>query len=72
MLALRERVGVEIRRARIEAGLSQSELAKILGTQQPAISRLEAGRALPSFRTLDEIARALGMGVAFRFVKMGS
>ena len=44
---------------RSELNLSQVELAKLLGTQQPAISRLERGDGNITINTLHRIADAL-------------
>jgi transcriptional regulator with XRE-family HTH domain len=46
--------------ARRRAGLSQAELATRTGVKQPAISRIESGRAVPSVETLDHLLRACG------------
>ncbi|MEK7425813.1 MAG: helix-turn-helix transcriptional regulator, partial [Actinomycetota bacterium] len=40
-------------------GLSQRQLAELVGTTQSAIARLEGGRISPSLPTLDRIANAL-------------
>ena len=47
-------------RARISKGLSQANLAKLIKSKQPNIARIENGNSLPSLRTLDTIAQALG------------
>lgn len=44
---------------RTAAGLSQSDLAKKIGTRQSAISRLESGRYNPTVGMLRKVARAL-------------
>ena len=44
---------------RIDHGLSQTELARLLGMHQPAIARLEAGDHEPSLATLCRLARTL-------------
>ncbi len=46
---------------RIDHGLSQTGLARMLGMHQPAIARLEAGSHEPSLGTLSRLARALGI-----------
>ncbi len=47
-------------RARKEAGLTQQELAKRIGTKQPALSRLEKGGfEKANIETLRKIAEAL-------------
>ncbi len=50
----------EIIRLRLERGLTQKELAEIVGTKQSAISRLESGSYNPSFEFLSKVAHALG------------
>lgn len=45
--------------ARMKAKLTQSELAKRMGTTQSAIARLESGRAMPSGATLLKFAKAV-------------
>lgn len=45
--------------ARIDAGLSQTALAKKVGTQQSSIARIESGASLPSLSFLEKIAKAL-------------
>jgi HTH-type transcriptional regulator/antitoxin HipB len=56
-LELAERV----RLARERMNITQAELAKRIGSTQPAIARLEAGGSIPSFNTLRRIAAALGL-----------
>ena len=46
--------------ARSRAGLTQGELARKMGTTQPAVARLESGRTRPSLRTLERLALATG------------
>lgn len=49
-----------IRSTRTRHGLSQARLARRVGTQQSAISRLEADEISPSVETLDLLLRAMG------------
>lgn len=53
-------------------GLSQRELAELVGTTQSAIARLEGGHVSPSLTTLDRIADALGVELSLRFVDLGA
>jgi len=53
--------------ARNRAGLTQSELARRMGTKQPVVARLESGRARPSMRTLERLAKATGSRLLIRF-----
>ncbi len=57
----------EIRRQliqyRTDLGLSQQELANMVGTKQSSISRLESGDYNPSIEFLNKVANALGKKV---------
>jgi transcriptional regulator with XRE-family HTH domain len=53
-------LGMQIRELRLAADLSQKELARMVGTSQPAIARLEAGGGMPKIGTLERVAQALG------------
>lgn len=52
--------GQLIRETRTRHGLSQERLARRAGTQQSAISRLEADEVSPSVETLDLLLSAMG------------
>jgi transcriptional regulator with XRE-family HTH domain len=58
----------QIARLRIEHGLTQAQLAALVGTKQPSIARLERGQSQPSVEFLSRIATALGMRLEVRFV----
>ncbi len=45
---------------RNQLGISQKELAELVGTKQSAISRLESGSYNPSIEFLGRVAHALG------------
>ena len=47
-------------RERLKQGLTQTELAKKIGTKQPVISRLEKGTFNPTVKFLYRVADALG------------
>ena len=47
-------------KARMEAGLTQAQLAERIGTTQSAIARLEGGGVSPSLATLRRYADATG------------
>jgi transcriptional regulator with XRE-family HTH domain len=49
-----------IREARRTAGLTQAQLARRLGTTQPAIARLESVGSNPTVRTLEQALQASG------------
>lgn len=46
-------------RDRVEAGLSQKELAKLAGVREETICRIETGKHSASVPTIDKISRAL-------------
>jgi predicted transcriptional regulator len=54
---------------RIAAGMTQAELAEKVGTRQPNIARLEAGKHIPTLGFLQRVARALGYRLDVRFVR---
>lgn len=54
-------VGERVRAAREAAGLSQRDLAALMGTSQAAVARLEAGGVAATLSTLQRVARALGL-----------
>ena len=57
----------EIIRLRTERGLTQKQLAELVGTKQSAISRLENGSYNPSLEFLSKVAHALGKEVKISF-----
>ena len=54
-------LAILIIRYRVEHGLTQTALARKLGTKQPAVARLEAGDHEPSVATLARLANRLGI-----------
>jgi transcriptional regulator with XRE-family HTH domain len=56
-------IGKRIEEIREQAGMSQSALARSIGTSQSAISQIEAGERNPSFDMLRQIAKALNVSV---------
>jgi transcriptional regulator with XRE-family HTH domain len=60
-------VGSRLRELRVRAGLSQSELATVLGRQQGTVSSWEAGRRAPGLDDLVAIADALAIPVGELF-----
>jgi len=54
--------------ARIKKNLTQTQLAKKLGTKQSVISRLESGKANPSLKILQKLAHALDSHLEIHFI----
>lgn len=57
--------GARLRQARLEAGFSGAQLARLVGRSQPYISDLERGQRTPSLPTLQAIAAALGKTTSY-------
>jgi DNA-binding XRE family transcriptional regulator len=51
---------------RSELGISQTELARVIGTKQPAISRLEKGDYNTTLSTFFKVADALDLDVSLK------
>lgn len=49
----------EIRHGRMDAGLTQSELADRAGISQPALSKIESGTNDPRLSTMRAVAEAI-------------
>jgi transcriptional regulator with XRE-family HTH domain len=56
---VRRMVGRNVRRLRLAAGLSQAELAELMGVDRAYVSGLELGQRNPTVLTLWHIAKAL-------------
>jgi transcriptional regulator with XRE-family HTH domain len=56
-------VAREVIRLRLEKGLTQEELAELVGTKQSGISRLENASVKPTFGFLQKVAEALGVRI---------
>jgi predicted transcriptional regulator len=58
----------QIARLRIKRGLTQAQLAELVGTKQPSIARLESGTVEPSLSFLRKVAAALDAHVEVNIV----
>ena len=52
--------GHQVARLRIQKGLTQTELAEMVGSHQSSIARLESGRVAPRVSFLQKVVEALG------------
>jgi transcriptional regulator with XRE-family HTH domain len=59
-------LGRKLAGSRMEAGLTQVEVARRMGTTQAAVSRMESGRVLPSLVVLERFAQATGRPIELR------
>ncbi|TXM99074.1 helix-turn-helix transcriptional regulator [Methylobacterium sp. WL64] len=62
-------VGWNLRRLRVERGLSQERLALAAEIDRAYVGRVERGRENVTITTLEALARALGVAVAALFVE---
>jgi transcriptional regulator with XRE-family HTH domain len=60
--------GYQVARLRIMQGLTQAQLAEMVGTRQPSIARLENGSSIPSLSFLNKVAIALNAKIELRLV----
>ncbi len=60
-------VGEQIRQARETAEMTQRQLARVMGTSQAAVARLEAGGTSATLTTLHKAAAALDLRVTVAF-----
>lgn len=58
----------QVIQARIDKKMTQEELALKVGTKQSNIARFESGRANPSFKFIQKIARALDTPISVTFM----
>lgn len=61
------RLGIEIRRTRVEQGLTQAEFARRMGVKAPYVASLEAGKRNVTLGQLANIADALDRGLDVTF-----
>jgi transcriptional regulator with XRE-family HTH domain len=60
--------GYQVARLRMLRGLTQAQLAEMVGTRQPSIARLENGSSFPSLSFLQKVATALNAKIEVRLV----
>lgn len=54
-------------KARLEKGLTQAEIAKMMNTKQSVISRVENARTMPSLAFLKRLAEVLNASLKVQF-----
>ena len=60
--------GYQVARLRMLRGLTQAQLAEMVGTRQPSIARLENGTSASSLSFLTKIAESLGAKIEFKLI----
>ncbi len=64
---IHERVGNHIKELRIKLGLTQAQLAALVGVARVSILAIENGQFLPTIETALRISKALGVPVEHIF-----
>jgi len=59
-------IASELIAARARAGLTQVEVAQRMGTTQSTVARLEGGKDMPSLRSVQRYAEAIGCRAVVR------
>lgn len=59
----KEKTGKLIKEMRVQKGLTQNQLAEVLGVSNKAVSRWETGNSFPDIVLLDVLAEALGVKI---------
>ncbi len=67
-LAAEYDIAHELIAARARAGLTQDQVAQLMGTTQSVVARLESGRQAPSMRTVQRYASAVGARAVVRLL----
>ena len=62
-------VAAQLIEARMKANLTQEEVARLMGTTQSVVARLESGQPQPSLRSLRRYASAVGGRLEIRLVR---
>lgn len=60
-----EKIGKDLKKAREEKRLTQTELAKKVGLHFNSYAKIERGELQPSLKTLEKIYKALGLRFPF-------
>jgi transcriptional regulator with XRE-family HTH domain len=67
-----KQLGKRFRKARLEAGLTQAELAARIDKDQQSIQRFEKGRINPTYLYLLEVCEGLGVQISMILDKNSS
>ncbi|PHU40238.1 transcriptional regulator [Pseudobutyrivibrio ruminis] len=67
-LELEYQIQVALMQARIDADMTQAELAEKSGVRQSNISRIESGAVLPRLDTLEALAKAMGKNLQISMI----
>ena len=60
---IKRSIGLSVKTARQQRGMTQAQLAEVIDKSFEAISNIERGKTAPSFTTLADISKALGLPI---------
>ncbi len=63
MSEVSKKLGQNIKKLRVQRGMNQQELCRILGVDTAYISNVENGKKNPTLKTVEKIAKILNMSV---------
>lgn len=58
-----QKLGQNLKRIRIEKGLSQGDIVRKLGMPKSFVSNIENGKTNPTLTTITKLAKAVGVSV---------
>lgn len=58
-----EKLGKNLKRIRIERGISQGDIVRSLGVSRGFISNIENGKTNPTLTTIARLAKAVGVSI---------
>ena len=58
-----KKLGKNMKRIRLEKGMTQGDICRKLGLDRAYISNLESGKKNPTLATIEKIAKALGINI---------
>ncbi len=58
-----KKLGSNMKRIRLEKGMSQGDICRRLGVDRSYISNVESGKKNPTLLTITKLAKALGVSV---------
>ena len=57
------KLGKNLKRIRIEKGITQGDIVRTLGVSRSFISNIENGKTNPTLSTISKLAKAIGVSV---------
>ena len=58
-----KKLGQNLKRIRLEKGITQTSIAKALGADRSFVSNIENGKTNPTLSTISSLVKALGVSI---------